>query len=40
MNDHLIETMRLLRNSSDKFSVEAARLGDENEKEHSYAVRN
>ena len=39
MNNDLIEWMGLLRNSRDKFSVEAARLGDANEKEYSYAIR-
>jgi len=31
--------MGLLRNSSNKFSVEAARLGDRNGKEYSYAIK-
>jgi len=39
MNGDLIETMGLLRNKSDKFSIEAARLGDGNGKEYSYPPR-
>jgi len=35
----LIKSMRLLRNSGDKFSIEAARLSDGNEKEYSYTIK-